>query len=61
MEWAGVKRDAYNSAFAELVDKGYLFSIGGNRYSFIEAGPSPTSADNPNSKPQLTEPTGFNF
>ena len=51
MEWAGVKRDAYNSAFKELEKQGYLSSIGGNRYAFFEAGKSPTFTDNPSSKP----------
>ena len=62
MEWAGVKRDAYNSAFKELGEKGYLFSVGGNRYRFYEAGRAVTSADNPNIKPvPAEEPTEFNF
>ena len=61
MEWAGVKRDAYNSAFKELEEQGYLSSIGGNRYAFYEAGKSPTFADNPNSKPTPKDSTDFDF
>lgn len=62
MDWAGVKRDAYNSAFKELEEQGYLSSIGGNRYAFYEAGGAVTSADNPDSKPLPTaKPTDFVF
>ena len=40
MEWSGVKIGAYNTAFKELVDNGYLSSIGGNYYIFNELGQS---------------------
>ena len=61
MEWAGVKRDAYNTAFNELVDNGYLQSIGSNRYAFYEAGKAVTIADNPTLKINKTEPSNFMF
>lgn len=61
MEWAGVKRDAYNSAFKELVDNGYLFSIGSNRFVFYEAGKSHSFVDNPESKPIVKDKKDFNF
>ena len=32
----GMKKDAYDRAQLELIEKGYLTTTGGNRYSFCE-------------------------
>ena len=32
----GMKKDAYDRAQLELIEKGYLTTTGGNRYSFSE-------------------------
>ena len=61
MEWAGVKIGAYNSAFNELVENGYLCSIGVNRYSFFEAGKSLTFTDNPIKEDRKKESSDFSF
>lgn len=61
MEWTGVKIGAYNSAFKELVENGYLCSIGGNRYSFFEAGNSFTFTDNQINKDRKQESNNFLF
>ena len=59
MEWAGVKIGAYNTAFKELVNSGFLQPIGNNHYSFYESGNHFVIADNPDKEKKTTQEGTF--